>query len=218
MFQYGDRRGGGELDPETDLELDPNLPPAKSEHLAEFLWNAHSKTVEHLKRGYDLEDPANRDLRRELKYHGGQCEILTSLAKLRDERGPPETWTSHAQNTWMRNAWAACEAWADASSGLYKRLEDTQPLVQKLTKLQEKLEIWAKIDPMPSPMREIPEKVSTSEQISTSTQVATPSRTPTIRLMYETGACLRDGVQGTPYLTDDLRRLFNPSNDGASVS
>ncbi len=134
--------GEGELDPE--LGLDPDLPPAKSKQLSEFLWNAHSKVVEHLKREYDIENPVNRDLRRDLKYHADQCEILTSLARQRDEQGPPDMWTSYARNAWMHSAWAACEAWEAASTGLYKKLEDAQPLVQELTRLQEILEIWAK--------------------------------------------------------------------------
>ena len=73
-------------------------------------------------------------------------------------------------------AWEACEAWESASSSLYGRLEDAQPLMQELTKLQVILEIWAKIDTAPSPMLPIPERVKrrgTSEQISI--QTVTPS-------------------------------------------
>ncbi len=173
--------------------------------------------VEHLKCEYDINNPANRDLRRDLKYHSDQCEILTSLAKQRDEQGPPEAWTSHARNPWMRNAWAACKAWESASSGLYGRLEDAQPLVQELTKLQVILEIWAKIDLAPLPMRPIPERVSTSEQISISTQAVSPSQMLTVRLMYDTGARPRDRASETPYLTDDLRRLFHSSEDRTGV-
>ncbi len=180
--------GGPELDPELDLDADP---PAKSEHLSELLWSAHSKVTEHLKHEYDLDNPASRGLRRDLKYHADQCEILTNLAKQRDERGPPELWSSQARNAWMESAWNACAAWESASSDFYSKLEDPQPLVQELTKLQGILEIWAKIDPAPSPARPIPARVSTSEQISISTQATqavTPSRTPTVRLMNDTGA------------------------------
>ncbi len=114
----------------------------------------------------------------------------------------------------MRSSWEACAAWESASSGLYGRLDDTQPLVQELTKLQVILEIWAKIDPAPSLRRLIPERVSTSEQISI--QTVTPSRTPTIHLNFNTGA--RPKASETPYWTDDLRRLFHSSEDGTGVS
>ncbi len=77
------RQAGAKLDPE--LGLDPEVPPAKSEHWSEFLWNSHSKVVEHLKHEYNLDHPANRDLCKDLKYHADQCEILTSLAKQRDQ-------------------------------------------------------------------------------------------------------------------------------------
>ncbi len=52
-------------------------------------------------REYNIDHPANRDFRRDLKYHADQCEILTRLAKQRDQRGLPETWSSHPRNAWM---------------------------------------------------------------------------------------------------------------------
>ena len=207
-------------------ELDPDVdPPAKSEHISEFLWSAHAKVTENLKNEYDLDLPTNRRINKDLKYHADQCAILTNLAKQRDQNGPPEFWTPQARNSWMETAWKACEAWETASSDLYGRLEDPLPLVEELTRLQVILEIWAKIDPAPSPARPIPERpviersvperVSTSEQISIATQPSqalTPSRTPTVRVMYDTGACPK-APDSTPYLTDDFRRLFRSSED-----
>ena len=158
------------------------------------------------------------------------------IAELRDQNGPPEFWTSQAQNSWMETAWKACEAWETASSDLYGRLEDPMPLVEELTRLQMILEIWAKIDPVSSPARPIPERsalerttlelpvpgrVSTSEQISISTQPSqalTPKRTPTVHLMYETGARPKVPEIQTPYSADDLRRLFRVSEDRLTAS
>ncbi len=203
---------GGDI-PELDPDVDP---PAKGEHLAEFLWSSHAKVTEHLKKEYDLDLPTNRRICKDLKYHADQCAILTNLAKQRDEKGPPEFWPPQARNSWVDTAW---EAWETTSSDLYSRLENPKPLVEELTKLQVILEIWAKIDPAPSPARPIPERVSTSEQISISTQPSqalTRSRTSTVRLMYDTGA--RPKASETPYLTDDLRRLFRSSEDRTGVS
>ncbi len=217
--------GVPELDPDLDLDL-----PAKSEHISEFLWNVHSKVTEHLKAEYDLEFPANRRINKDLKYHADQCAILTNLAKQRDQNGPPEFWTPQAWNSWMETAWKACEAWEMASSDLYGKLENPLPLVEELTRLQKILEIWAKIDPAPSPARPIlectalelpvPGRVSTSEQISISTQpsqVLTPSRTPTVRLMYDTGARPK-APDVTPHLADDFRRMFRLSEDRLTAS
>ncbi len=143
--------GGPELDPDLDL-------PAKSEHISEFLWNAHAKVTEHLKNEYDLDLPTNRRITKDLKYNADQCAILTNLAKQRDQNGPPEFWTPQARNSWMETAWKACEAWESSSSDLYSRLEDPMPLVEELTRLQAVLEIWAKIDPAPSPARPMSER------------------------------------------------------------
>ncbi len=220
--------GTPELDPDPDL-------PAKSEHISEFLWNVHSKVTEHLKAEYDLELPANRRINKDLKYHADQCAILTNLAKQRDQNGPPEFWTPQARNSWMEMAWEACGAWEKASTDLYSKLEDPLPLVEELTRLQSILEIWAKIDPAPSPAWPLSERsvlerttlkrpvlgrVSTSEQISISTQPSqalTPSRTPTVRLMYDTGARPK-APDVTPHLADDFRRMFRLSEGRIEVT
>ncbi len=191
--------------------------PSGVRSYGKFLWEMHAKIAlgkDALGKEYELHTEQCRHIHKDLKFHLDQCEILTDLAKQREECDAQGTWTTHSWNVGMETALAVFdEHWNETDTKLYSRLESPKPLIVELARLRQKLEAWAGTIPeirrVLSPrIPTVPEEISTPVLVPTRALMprATLLRTPTF---VGTGAHPKSRTQATIHLTEDLRRLFD---------
>ncbi len=148
----------------------------------------HTSIREALDKEYDLGVPECRHIKRDLKFHRDQCEILVNLARQREAKKTSEGWTVKSWNAWTRTALEAFENWDRPTHKLFGQIERADVLREELSTLQNLLYKWAEAQPVLQKVRsKLP---SVPEEIGARAPVMTP--TPALAVPASTGARSRE--------------------------
>ena len=188
-------------------EGDPDQGGASTQ--SDVLWDIHASLSDAFQKECNLRAPEFCSLKKDIKFHGDQCTILTNLTKQREAEESKEGWTTTSWNTWLRTATKAFEDWTQVMQELLKRLQGADLLKDELNILHDSLHKWVESQPSFQKVRAKFLSVP-GEYTGVRAPVITPTPARTVSPSTGARSKVRTTSQTMPYTASGFSWLFDP--------